>query len=256
MFHKIDGKFTKMYDSVVKKMWKAVHNQDPTAFEKFLSEMEEKRCEWDTSNVDHFGRTIIHAAVEENNETLIRTLLHVGIDVNCLEECGASPLTLAVLNKNHKLVKLLHEHFALSSGPLFIMMPSPLDITKAMGLKDIVNMFENEPEDEEDRLLHLKFERGGASDNLNIVSEEVKKEEAENDAFAFDRSKCKTCPTIIVGDNGTNKVCRGVRNRSTSAYGWCSEFSGDMHTKGYLCEACFKVMGKGGFHYLTSPTQS
>lgn len=251
MFQKIDGKFTKMYDSVVKKMWKAVHNQDSTAFEKFLSEMEEKRCEWDTSNVDHFGRTIIHAAVEENNETLIRTLLHVGIDVNCLEGCGASPLTLAVLNKNQKLVKLLHEHFALSSGPLFIMMPSPLDIAKAMGLEDIVNMFENELEDEEDRLLHLKFERGCASDNLNIVSEEVNKEEVENDTFAFDRSKCKTCPTIIVGDNGTNKVCRGVRNRSTSAYGWCSEFPGDMHTKGYLCEACFKVMGKGGFHYLT-----
>ena len=86
---------------------------------------------------------------------------------------------------------------------------------------------------------------------MYIVSEEVKKEEVENDAFAFDRSKYKTCPTIIVGDNGTNKVCRGVRNRSTSAYGWCSEFPGDMHTKGYLCEACFKVMGKGGFHYLT-----
>ena len=95
-----------MYDYVVKKMWRAVHNSDSSAFEQFLHEMDEKRCEWDTSVTDHFGRTIMHAAVEENNETLVRTLLHVGFDVNSLEGCGASPLTLAVVNKNEKLVKL------------------------------------------------------------------------------------------------------------------------------------------------------
>lgn len=145
-FQKVDGKFNKMYDSIVKKMWKAVLNPDSTSFERFLIEIEEKRYEWDTFNTDHFGRTIMHAAVEENNETLIRTLLHVGVDVNCLEGCGASPLTLAVLNKNGKLVKLLHGHFALSSGPLFTRMPSPLDIAKAMGMEDIVNLFESEPD--------------------------------------------------------------------------------------------------------------
>ena len=250
MFQKIDGKFNKMYDGVVKKMWKAVHDPDSTAFERFLNEMEKTRCDWDTSNMDHFGRTILHAAVEDNNETLIQSLLHVGIDLNCLEGCGASPLTLAVLNKNEKLVKLLHGHFALSSGPLFIRMPSPLDIAKAMGLEDIVNLFENEPDNEEDRLLLLRFEGGITSDELNVASEEVSIDEDGNDGFVFNRPACNACPTIIVGDNGTNKVCRGVRNRSTSAYGWCSEFPGDMHTKGYLCEACFKVMGKGGFHYL------
>lgn len=139
MFHKLDSKFGKMYDYVVKKMWRAVHNSDSSAFEQFLHEMDEKRCEWDTSVTDHFGRTIMHAAVEENNETLVRTLLHVGFDVNSLEGCGASPLTLAVLNKKEKLVKLLHEHFALSCGPLFAKMPSPLAIAKAMELDDIVN---------------------------------------------------------------------------------------------------------------------
>lgn len=249
MFQKIDGKFKKMYDGVVKKMWKAVHNPDSTAFEQFLNEMEVKRCEWDTSSIaDHFGRTIMHAAVEENNETLIRTLLHVGVDVNCLEGCGASPLTLAVLNKNEKMVKLLHGHFALSCGPLFIRMPSPLEIAKTMELEDIVNLFEDIPDNEEDRLLMQRFEGRCASDNFE--NEEVQIHEDEDDGFDYDRSTCKACPTVIVGDNGTNKVCRGVRNRSMSAYGWCSEFPGDMHTKGYLCEACFKVMGNGGFHYL------
>lgn len=83
-----------MYDGVVKRMWKAVQNPDSTAFQRFLNDMEDKHCEWDTSNTDHFGRTKLHAAVEDNNETLIQTLLRAGIDVNCLEGCGASPLTI------------------------------------------------------------------------------------------------------------------------------------------------------------------
>lgn len=181
----------------------------------------------------------MHAAVEDNNETLTQTLLHDRIDIYCLEGCGASPLTLALLNKNGKMVKLLHGHFALGSDPLYI--------AKAIGWKDIVNLLQNEPENEEDRLLSLRFEGSITSDNLNVASEE---DEDGNDGFVFNRSKCNACPTIIFGDNRTNKVCRGVRNRSMSAYGWCSEFSADMHTKGYLCEACFKVMGEGGFHYL------
>ena len=163
----------------------------------------------------------MHAAVEDNNETLIQTLFHVGIDINGLEGCGAWPLTLDVLNKNEKLVKLLHGHFALSSGPLFIRMPSPLDIAKAMGLGDVINLFENEPDNEEDRLLLLRFEGGITRDELNVASEEVQIDEDGNDGFVSNRSKCNACPTIIVGDNGTNKVCRGVKNHSTSAYGWC-----------------------------------
>ena len=184
VFQKVDGKFNKMHDSVVKRMWKAVHNPDSTAFELFLNEMEEKRCEWDTYNTDHFGRTILHAAVEENNETLIQTLLHAGIDVNCLEGCGASPLTIAVLNKNEELVKLLHSNFALSSGPLFVRMPSPFDIAKAMGLDYVVNLFGNEPDEEEEKLLLLRFEGGCASES--IAPGEVQLDEVESDGFSFD----------------------------------------------------------------------
>ena len=128
----------------------------------------------------------MHAAVEDNNETLIQTLFHVGIDINCLEGCGALPLTLDVLNKNEKLVKLLHGDFALSSGPLFIRMPSPLDIAKAMGLEDIINLFENEP-DNKDRLLLLRFEGGITHDELNVASEEVQIDEDGNDGFVSNR---------------------------------------------------------------------
>ena len=107
-FQKIDGTFKKMYDRVVKKMWKAAHSSDPAVFETFLKGMEDKRHEWDTdANTDHFGRTILHAAVEESNVTLVKTLIHVGVNINCLEGCGASPLTLAVPNGNEDIAKIL-----------------------------------------------------------------------------------------------------------------------------------------------------
>lgn len=55
---------------------------------------------------------------------------------------------------------------------------------------------------------------------------------------------------IFVGDQGTNKVLRGVRGRSEAAYGWCAEVPGDMHAKGYLYEVCKKVMKPGGLMHI------
>ena len=34
------------------------------------------------------------------------------------------------------------------------------------------------------------------------------------------------------------------------AYGWCTEVPGNMHAKGYLCEAGFKAHGSGGLHKI------
>lgn len=45
-------------------------------------------------------------------------------------------------------------------------MPSLLDIAKAMSMEDIVNLFESEPDVEEDKLLSLRFEGGHANDKL------------------------------------------------------------------------------------------
>ena len=67
---------------------KASLKSDSTAFKRFLNDMAEKRCKWDTSNTNHFGRTILCAPVD-------------------------SLLTIALLNKNERLMKLLHNNFAL-----------------------------------------------------------------------------------------------------------------------------------------------
>ncbi|KAJ7388429.1 SPT3 Dosage dependent suppressor of Ty-induced promoter mutations-like protein [Desmophyllum pertusum] len=44
---------------------------------------------------------------------------------------------------------------------------------------------------------------------------------------------------------------QGVMGRA-SAYDWAGIIPDDLHTKGYLCEACFKEQGPGGFHYITN----
>lgn len=61
------------------------------------------------------------------------------------------------------------------------------------------------------------------------------------DTFVYKRSDVQGFPTGIVGDVGTCKINRSVRNRNNTAYGWSTEIPGDMHTKGHLCEAVFKA---------------
>ena len=60
----------------------------------------------------------------------------------------------------------------------------------------------------------------------------------------------KSSVTLFVGDQGTNKVMRGVMGRSVAAYCWCAEVPGDMHAKGYLYEVCKKVMAPGGLMHI------
>ena len=73
-----------------------------------------------------------------------------------------------------------------------------------------------------------------------------------SEVFLFKRSECREFPTAIVGDIGMCKNNRGVGNRDSNAYGWCVEIPGDIHVKGYLCEAAFKALGDGGFHKVVN----
>ena len=56
-------------------------------------------------------------------------------------------------------------------------------------------------------------------------------------------------PHCLVSDQGTCKNKR-VKQKDQSAFGWMTEISGDLHTKGHLCETTFQAQGKGGFHHL------
>ena len=60
----------------------------------------------------------------------------------------------------------------------------------------------------------------------------------------------KSCPTLFVGDQGINKVMRGVKGRSQAAYDWCAEVPKDMHTKSYMYEVPKNVMTPGELMYI------
>ena len=55
--------------------------------------------------------------------------------------------------------------------------------------------------------------------------------------------------TPVVGDVGTCKTNNATMARFSSFH-WAGICVGDMHNKGYLCEACFKEHGKSGLHYI------
>ena len=38
----------------------------------------------------------------------------------------------------------------------------------------------------------------------------------------------------------------------SDVHNWIGIIPGDLHTKGYFAEACFKEQGPGGFHYLVN----
>ncbi|XP_028412512.1 uncharacterized protein LOC114535350 [Dendronephthya gigantea] len=80
------------------------------------------------------------------------------------------------------------------------------------------------------------------------VSDPMEGEDKE-ETYEYKRSN-KSCITLTVGDQGTNKNVRGVKSRSNAAYGWCAKVPGDMHAKGYVYEVCKKVMSPGGFMHI------
>jgi flagellin-specific chaperone FliS len=94
---KVDAKFKNTFDNIVKRMWEAQQDKDTSRFDKFIDWLSSHRNYWENVK-DHNGRTILHAAVENGNIPLVKTLVTVGVDINAKELCGATPLTIAVIN--------------------------------------------------------------------------------------------------------------------------------------------------------------
>ncbi len=53
----------------------------------------------------------------------------------------------------------------------------------------------------------------------------------EHDKYVCGMPNCKT---LVVGDQGSNKIARSVKDKSPSAYGWAAEVPRDMHARGQL----------------------
>lgn len=226
-------------------MWEAQQASDVSEYERFINWMSLQRENWEDVR-DHHGRTILHAAVEKGNMTLVKTLISAGVNVK--ERCGATPLTLAVIKKDEEMCSFLLNNFAFYSDFFFGTIPSPLRIAMRLKLKVPIDMEEklrscNSVDKEHFQIFQLRE----VKENVPNVSNKERSSSVEHDKY--NRGN-KGCRTFFVGDQGTNKVVRGMKSRSDAAYGWCAEVPGDMHAKGYLYEVCKKVMFPGGFMHI------
>ena len=198
---------------------------------------------------DHHGRTVLHKAVENGNLFPVKTLPCPGADVNVKEKCGATPLLLAVIKKNEELSAYLLENFAVFDSHFFSTIPSPHVIAKSLNLEAARIMDQKSKESKSLDSSIWKIFQDGEISSGTIQESNADFDSIADDPYQFNR-KNKSCKTLFVGDQGTNKVLRGVKNHSEAAYGWCSKVPGDMHAKGYLYEVCKKVMKPGGFMHI------
>ena len=147
--------------------------------------------------------------------------------------------------------KLLLDNFADFTGAQFGSFPTPLEMAIAMDLTDIVELMiiVESPQPSESLILSI-LKTNDCSQFIQSQASESHIEDVNDDNtnFVYNRSVYEGFPTAIVGDVGTCKVNRSVKNTNNTAYGWSTEIPGDMHAQGHLCEAAFKAHGKGGFH--------
>ena len=193
---KVDAGFQNIFDSLVKKMWDAQQAGDVSEYDKFVHWLSAQLQCW-ADVTDHPGRTVLHAAVENGNMTLVKTLVSSGVDVNVKERCGASPLTLAVIRKDEEMCFFLPNNFAVYSDYFFSTIPSPLYIAKQLNLKVVADMGERlKSSNSVDKELSKIFQHGEVMENPLNVSEMEEQSNSE-EHYKYDRS-IKGCRQDIV----------------------------------------------------------
>ena len=247
--------FKGFYDSMLTLIEECSVSASEYSMENVVEKLTLKRDEINSIK-DRYERTILHVAVEEKKYMLVKILLAVGVNINAKEGCGATPLFIAVINNDIAMCTLLLENFAQYRAPYFAAIQTPKEMAIAMGLDDIVELLNGYEQDKysksvavlENEAVLTKPLVTPLPENNDITLGDIS--EDTSDTFVYKRSDVSGFPTGIVGDVGTCKVNRSVRNRNNTAYSWSTDIPGDMHTRGHLCEALFKAHGKGGFHEI------
>ena len=230
---------------MMKCMWEAQQG-DEEKFENFIGWLHSHRNVWE--NVKDFnGRTLIHAVVENDNLPMVKTLVCAGININAKERCGATALTIAVIKKNEEICKFLLENFSIFADYVFSTIPSPHSIARKLEL-EVANIMDEKLKAEIPTNIAI-WETVQNKEEMEQPESVSEKDQSDANDEAYQNER-KSSLTLFVGDQGTNKVLRGVKGRSEAAYGWCAEVPGDMHAKGYCYEVCKKVMIPGGFMHI------
>ena len=245
---KVNAKFNNVCKNIVQRMWEAQQGNEEK-FERFIDWLDSNENIWENVK-DYNGRTLLHDAVESENFSLVKTLVCAGVNINAKERCGATALTIAVIKNNEEISKFLLENFAIFGDYFFPSIPSPHAIAKKLELEVSYVMDKMYSEERTtDSELWKAVQNEEDLEEPGLAQDEVTGMDVgqEDGAYNFNR---KSTLTLFVGDQGTNKIMRGVKGRSEAAYGWCAEVPGDLHTKGYLYEVCKKVMTPGGFMHI------
>lgn len=251
---KTTNEFENLFNNLVEKTQEITRSSDESLLDRTIQGISKltKKLE---STRDKFGRTVLHAAVEQRNFTLTNILISSGINPNSKELCGATPLSLAVLNSDINICDILITNFAEFKGDMFGNFPSPRDMAVSMessGIVELVDSYSRNLDCPVVRMMQFSEVDLPSSAETEMENGTSGNTNQTRAGFVFKRSECKECPAAVVGDVGTCKNNRSVRNKDQSRYGWSTEVPGDMHTKGYLCEAVFKTHGVGGFHKVVN----
>ena len=125
---------------------------------------------------------------------------------------STTALVIAVIKKNKQLCELLLHHQACAKRPLFVTIPSPLEIASKMEQTEIIELLNSNNSDSENDDIasyDVTFKYG---EYVDIHSAKQSQDHAIN-------RQAPGFLTGVVGDQGTCKTNRGVMAR-TSAHKW------------------------------------
>ena len=207
-------------------MWHANQSVDAAAVVEFKQYLHANRSLWEKA-CDHHSCTVMHHAVQNGNLPLVQTLINAGVNPNVKERCIATPLTLPVVKGDEKLVRLLLENFSICHDWFYTSVPGPKHIAEKLGLEKITSLIDSYLRQEKDNDIAV-WEATELSTTQPSVLDNLPRVDDVN--TGYDRSM-KKCRTLVVGDQGTNKIIRSVKDKS-SAYEWAAEIPGDLHARG------------------------
>lgn len=240
-FENEDKPFWESYNLLNQELLNVTLTNSEESYIKSVENMKNRKA---AALTDHLKRTMLHVAVEKNHDSFAKYLVDLGLNVNAREGCGMTPLSIAVLKRNSVLCSFLVKSGAVYSGPLFTSVPSPLYMAEKLKLDEIQHIFEHDKAVSEEEDLFLQ------AIDKTLCKGTVKPASGSAGSDLKDCNRtCQGFVTPLVGDVGTCKTNNAAMERSAS-YHWVGLCPGDLHNKGYFCEAIFKVHGSSGFHYL------
>ena len=219
-FRESDKVFWETYNNCLAKLLDVLGTNSE---EKYLALMKDLKSTNISSQRDHLKRSLLHIAVELQNDVYAKFLVDIGLNVNEKEGCGLTPLNLAVIKKDEGTCRYLVESGAKFDGPLYTSIASPLQMADMLGLQKIKEIFleEKSLSDEEDELIR-ELDGTYRSGRVNTETDKVNYDKVIRSSKGF------VTPLVDVGTCKTNCA---VTSRS-AGFKWLGPVPGDLHNRG------------------------